>query len=630
MGVLLNYPKFQALDDKGDFLVGGLLYAYIAGTTTAKTTYSDYNLATANAHPVVLDRRGEAIVYGSGMYKFILKDINSNTIWTMDNVVISSSGAGDYTFYPNPSEADQAATSTGGSIKDILTALGTSKKATIILGHTGASNTTTYTVGQNADWSAYTNVTFKVVPGAVLSHGAFTITFGGPVELSPGSLSGAGLVTFADTSVSNVNPDWYVGTDTQAVQYAVNSCLANYASGDSKSIPMIVKRKYTLTASINIDRPVDTTFELFRIVGLGQDAGFHTALNDGSSLITSTIDATAGKAPVSEGVSFEGIRFSSSTTGLSNYAVDGSKFLRVNFDRCAFDKIRLAYSDYYFQSWHLNHPTITRVTGIFMEVNAVGTSTAQGSFYDVHIISQRTEGNATQTGLVKGTYWDGSSIVSGVYENAIGPLLDASVFGGVISGMYTEQSVAPVIKLQASDGVALVGNLFSNAYAGTDYAVDCGTAANVSSVGNYGGGNMYKITGMLPLTTGSVIAGMRGFSSIGDKSATGGVTDVTNTSFGENITQQAILTTAHVDSTLVLADAGALLVTVSEPLTGDTVQSGTVVLISRIGTGTNIQVLSAGSSSLAVTCETATGYKVRITNPTGGTLYAIASILRLR
>jgi len=135
MSILLNYPKFMAFDDKGIPLVGGKIYTYIAGTTTAKATYSDKDLAVANTNPVVLDRRGEAVIYGAGSYKFVFKDTDLNTIWTMDNIELS---AESYCFYPDPSEADHATPSTGGSIKDILTALGTSKKAEIVFVNTCA------------------------------------------------------------------------------------------------------------------------------------------------------------------------------------------------------------------------------------------------------------------------------------------------------------------------------------------------------------------------------------------------------------------------------------------------------------------------------------------------------------
>jgi len=79
------YPKFQAFDSNGDPLASGKVYTYNPGTTNAKTTYSDYNLATANANPVVLDSRGEAGIYCSGSVKLVVKDSAGTTIITVDN-----------------------------------------------------------------------------------------------------------------------------------------------------------------------------------------------------------------------------------------------------------------------------------------------------------------------------------------------------------------------------------------------------------------------------------------------------------------------------------------------------------------------------------------------------------------
>lgn len=86
-GALLSYPKFMALDSSGAPLIGGKLYTYEQGSSTPKATYSDYDLSTPNANPVVLDSRGEAVVYGSGYYKFVLKDSDDVAVWTFDNLL---------------------------------------------------------------------------------------------------------------------------------------------------------------------------------------------------------------------------------------------------------------------------------------------------------------------------------------------------------------------------------------------------------------------------------------------------------------------------------------------------------------------------------------------------------------
>ena len=78
--------KFQAFATDGDLLSGGKVHTYEAETDTPKTTYSDSALNSANANPVVLDSRGEALIYGTGTYKIVLMDSEDVTLWTVDNV----------------------------------------------------------------------------------------------------------------------------------------------------------------------------------------------------------------------------------------------------------------------------------------------------------------------------------------------------------------------------------------------------------------------------------------------------------------------------------------------------------------------------------------------------------------
>lgn len=75
--------------------VGGKVYTYAAGTTTPLATYSDAAGAVPNTNPVVLDARGEALIFWNGNYKVVLKDLNDNTIWTVDNVRATDYAASD-------------------------------------------------------------------------------------------------------------------------------------------------------------------------------------------------------------------------------------------------------------------------------------------------------------------------------------------------------------------------------------------------------------------------------------------------------------------------------------------------------------------------------------------------------
>lgn len=94
--VLLTPLTGQFFDNNGDPLSGGLIYSYIAGTTTPQATYTDASGTTPAANPVVLNSAGRADVWGSGVYKFIIKDSLGNTIDTLDNVT-AIFGAGDMT-----------------------------------------------------------------------------------------------------------------------------------------------------------------------------------------------------------------------------------------------------------------------------------------------------------------------------------------------------------------------------------------------------------------------------------------------------------------------------------------------------------------------------------------------------
>lgn len=83
---LLPVPLFRAFDSAGLPLAGGLLYTYAANTLTPKNTYSDAAGVQPNTNPVVLDSTGSATIrlIGGDAYKFVLKDSQGTTQWTVD------------------------------------------------------------------------------------------------------------------------------------------------------------------------------------------------------------------------------------------------------------------------------------------------------------------------------------------------------------------------------------------------------------------------------------------------------------------------------------------------------------------------------------------------------------------
>src|ERR1019366_4658227 len=84
---LAPFPVFRALDANGAPLAGGLLYSYVAGTTTQQATYTDEAGGIPNANPTVLDSTGSANVWlGNLPYKLKLTDSAGNQQWVVDNI----------------------------------------------------------------------------------------------------------------------------------------------------------------------------------------------------------------------------------------------------------------------------------------------------------------------------------------------------------------------------------------------------------------------------------------------------------------------------------------------------------------------------------------------------------------
>lgn len=99
---------WQFFDNNGDPLSGGLLYTYVAGTTTPAATYTASVGMVANANPIVLDAAGrvpeEIWLSDAHSYKFILTTSANVQIWVKDNISGVSNAnavASDLTTYEN-------------------------------------------------------------------------------------------------------------------------------------------------------------------------------------------------------------------------------------------------------------------------------------------------------------------------------------------------------------------------------------------------------------------------------------------------------------------------------------------------------------------------------------------------
>ena len=89
MTSILPFGKQTFTAANGTPLALGTVAYYVPSTTTPKTTWQDAGGTTPNANPVVLDAYGQAIIWGSGSYRQVVKDAAGNTIW--DQVVSENS-----------------------------------------------------------------------------------------------------------------------------------------------------------------------------------------------------------------------------------------------------------------------------------------------------------------------------------------------------------------------------------------------------------------------------------------------------------------------------------------------------------------------------------------------------------
>ena len=80
----------QFFDDNGTPLSGGLLYTYLAGTTTAAATFTSSTGLSAHSNPIVLDAGGrvpeEVWLTADTTYKFVLQDADAVLIGSWDNI----------------------------------------------------------------------------------------------------------------------------------------------------------------------------------------------------------------------------------------------------------------------------------------------------------------------------------------------------------------------------------------------------------------------------------------------------------------------------------------------------------------------------------------------------------------
>lgn len=90
--LILPPPQTQFIDADGHPYAGGTVESYVPGTSTPKDTWKDVGQTALNTNPVILDAAGRAIIWGTGEYRFIVRDVTGQLIYDGVTSVVDLSG----------------------------------------------------------------------------------------------------------------------------------------------------------------------------------------------------------------------------------------------------------------------------------------------------------------------------------------------------------------------------------------------------------------------------------------------------------------------------------------------------------------------------------------------------------
>lgn len=274
--------------------------------------------------------------------------------------------------------------------------------------------------------------------------------------------------------------------DTAAVQAACDYCNS-FASAK----PLWVNGKCRLTASVNIDRPVDGTNGDFRIRANGDGSGFFTssAIKMFSSRFPygSAAGMSYTKTPVSEYTVFEGVNFEASTADIAAFVISDKHF-RTTFKGCNFRFIRALENAEYTQTMAFIDNRMRGHKGVFFKSSDAYNLIARGNQFE-----------AGGQGFQLGGTPRGAILCENLYEGSTGPFVQTE--GGAslaINGNYFEGNASPDIILGqnggAPNGVSIKSNIFflHGAQAGEPsfYPVILGISDGVEMGGNVSSGHL--------------------------------------------------------------------------------------------------------------------------------------------
>lgn len=137
---------------------------------------------------------------------------------------------------------------TNATVTACLTAIGTTTKATVFLAPG------TWTFSSNVDYSSYTNITFKLPPGAIISHGSYTLNIPNIEAGLYQIFTGAGAVTISG-NVKEAYPEWWATNTTPGttdMSDAIQAALAAHPITKLSATTYLVTETLTILTGHSI------------------------------------------------------------------------------------------------------------------------------------------------------------------------------------------------------------------------------------------------------------------------------------------------------------------------------------------------------------------------------------------
>ncbi len=282
----------QFEDINGAPLVGGQVYFYEPGTLVPKDTWQDAGQTILNTNPVILNSRGQAIIYGLGNYRQVLVDVDGNTIWDgeIDQTATSSSAV----FGAQISLAAVSTTDLGsaGSNNILITGAATINS----FGASAVTSSPTYLVEFAGICTLTYNASSLIIPGAVnltTQAGSFVLlefinTAGWWQVIS--YFPSAALASFGSAAVQNIgtsganvpllngNNVWSGSARFQKQTYGDESVLTVAVNASTPDFSVGNYFTVSIGASYTLNNPIN--------VQAGQSGLFRIAQSAGSLTIT--------------------------------------------------------------------------------------------------------------------------------------------------------------------------------------------------------------------------------------------------------------------------------------------------------------------------------------------------------